>query len=92
MRQLFIIYILSILFISCQKKTQEPEFANKRYKDTFFKIKKLKFDWSKDISDIYEVYISNQNDTLLNQSKRFDKLVVDSTVSDFYDLKWYKTK
>ncbi len=28
----------------------------------------------------------------MNQTKRFEKLIIDSTVSDFYDLKWKKTK
>lgn len=94
MKKVLSILILIISF-SCQNENKisnkNIDFLNKE-KDTTY-IKKLMRNHypNKDIEEI-EIYISNNNDTIINQYKYYSNGILDTIKSRFYNLSVSKTK
>ena len=94
MKLILPIFILTILF-SCKNErkisNKNIDFLNKK-KDTTYVKKILRNNYpNKDMEEI-EIYISNKNDTIINQYKCFPKGILDSVKSRFYNLSVSKTK
>ena len=85
MKLILPIFILTILF-SCKNErkisNKNIDFLNKK-KDTTYVKKILRNNYpNKDMEEI-EIYISNKNDTIINQYKYFPKGILDSVKSRF---------
>lgn len=77
---------------SCYENSEKNLKNVQQTNDTIYKVQDLKVLWTEEIHDVYEIYVSNFNDTLINQTKRFTNKAIDSSSSNFYDLTWNKTE
>lgn len=92
-----IILVMILLSISCQKEVKK-ELANKntdylsKKKDTTFTQYLWKIHQNDGVMEELQLYISNKNDTILNQSKYFKNEILDTVKSKYYTLSTAKTK
>ena len=86
-----ILLILVIVINACKQKTKSEVdfFPDKKPIDTIKQYKRIGINYkiSDDIIEENEVYISKKNDTFWNQYKIYNKGILDSTKSKFFDFK-----
>jgi len=93
MKQL-ILFFSFLLLLSCEQKTKENKHTKSRLfknTDTIYKRNWINLVLSKNKNQELEFYISNKNDTILNQYKTYKNNNLDTLNSEFYELKINKT-
>lgn len=87
---------LIVTLISCQKEIKK-EAVNKdlnylsKVNDTNYVKKLFRNNYPNNEAEEFELYISNKNDTIINQYKYFKNGKMDTLRSRFYDLDIYET-
>jgi hypothetical protein len=92
MQKLTFIILLTAIFISCEKeiKNQRVDILTK-IRDTMYIRKNIRIKQKDGTIEECEIYISNQNDTIINQYKFFPFGKFDTKKSNFYNLDITKT-
>jgi hypothetical protein len=105
MKNIFYLFLLSIIICSCNKNSKDKnkdivKISKEKYfdklipreNDTVYNKKWISIHYGNDIIEDTEIYISNYNDTILNQYKLYNKNQIDIKESEYYDLVIWKTK
>lgn len=94
MKKVLSILILIVSF-SCQNEkkisNKNIDFLNKA-KDTTYTKKLIRNHYTNEDIEEIEIYISDKNDTIINQYKYYPNGILDTTKSRFYNLSVSKTK
>lgn len=104
MKKICYLLFIFMLLLSCNESTKKAEkgknraLKNKytdkliaRENDTTYTRNLIQIDLGNDIIEEAEVYVSNYNDTILNQYKLYNKNQIDKQQSEYYNLEIWDT-
>lgn len=105
MKNIYYLFLISIIICSCNKNSKDKNrgrigiskenYIDKlipREDDTVYTKKWISIDYGNGRIEDAEIYISNHNDTILNQYKLYYKNQIDIKESEYYNLEIWNTK